>query len=35
VVTTDGRIAFAYSDLDPDGHVTGTLKAVMDLRAKR
>jgi peroxiredoxin len=35
VVTPDGRIAFAYSDLDPDDHVNGTLKAVMDLRAKR
>jgi peroxiredoxin len=32
VVTPDGRIAFAYSDLDPDGHVSGTLKAVAALK---
>ena len=32
VVTPDGRIAFAYSDLDPDGHVAGTLKAVAALK---
>jgi peroxiredoxin Q/BCP len=32
VVSQDGRIAFAYSDLDPDQHVSRTLKAVQDLR---
>jgi peroxiredoxin len=32
VVTPDGRIAFAYSDLDPDGHVSGTLKALAALK---
>ena len=32
VVGQDGRIAFAYSDLDPDEHVTRTLKAVADLK---
>ena len=31
VVSQDGRIAFVYSDMDPDQHVTGTLKAVQDL----
>ena len=32
VVRQDGRIAFAYSDLDPEGHVSKTLKAVADLK---
>ena len=32
VVSQDGRIAFAYSDLDPDEHVTRTLKAVQALK---
>jgi peroxiredoxin Q/BCP len=32
VVSQDGKIAFAYSDLDPDGHVSKTLKAVAALR---
>lgn len=33
VVTQDGKIAFAYSSLDPDQHVAGTLKAVRALKA--
>ena len=33
VVTQDGRIAFAYSSLNPDQHVAGTLKAVRALKA--
>ncbi len=32
VVSQDGRIAFAYSDLDPDQHVSRTLKAVEALK---
>jgi thioredoxin-dependent peroxiredoxin len=32
VVSQDGRIAFAYSDLDPDEHVSRTLKVVKGLR---
>src|SRR5476651_871090 len=32
VVSQDGRIAFAYSDLDPEGHVSKTLKAVAGLK---
>ena len=32
VVSQDGKIAFAYSDLDPEGHVSKTLKAVADLK---
>jgi peroxiredoxin Q/BCP len=32
VVNQDGRIAFAYSDLDPEGHVSKSLKAVADLK---
>ena len=32
VVAPDGRIAFAYSDLDPQWHVSKTLKAVADLK---
>jgi len=32
VVTEDGRIAFAYSSLNPDRHVAGALKAVRALK---
>ena len=32
VVGQDGKIAFAYSDLDPEGHVSKTLKAVANLK---
>ena len=32
VVSQDGKIAFAYSDLDPEGHVSKTLKAVAGLK---
>jgi thioredoxin-dependent peroxiredoxin len=32
VVCQDGRIAFAYSDLDPDEHVSRTLKAIRELK---
>ena len=32
VVSQDGRIAFAYSDMDPEGHVSKTLKAVANLK---
>ena len=32
VVTQDGKIAFAYSSLDPDGHVAGALEAVRALK---
>ena len=32
VVTQGGKIAFTYSNLDPDGHVAGTLKAVRALK---
>lgn len=35
VVGQDGRIAFAYSDSDPDGHVAGTLKAVEAIKARQ
>ncbi|HWA70161.1 MAG TPA: hypothetical protein VG821_10045 [Rhizomicrobium sp.] len=33
VVTQEGRIAFAYRDLDPDQHVSLTLKAVRAITA--
>lgn len=33
VVGQDGRIKFAYSNLNPDGHVAGTLKAAGALKA--
>jgi len=33
VVTSDGKIAFVYSSLNPDQHVAGTLKAVRALKA--
>lgn len=32
VVSQDGKIAFAYSDMDPEGHVAKTLKAVSVLK---
>jgi peroxiredoxin Q/BCP len=32
VVAPNGRIVFAYSDLDPDGHVSGTLKTVTAMK---
>ena len=32
VVSQDGKIAFAYSDMDPEGHVSKTLKAVAGLK---
>ena len=34
VVARDGKIAFTYSALDPDEHVSRTLKAVAALKAK-
>lgn len=34
VVAPNGKIAFAYSALDPDEHVSRTLKAVAALKAK-
>jgi peroxiredoxin len=34
VIAPDGKIIFAYSALDPAGHVTGTMKAVKEWRAK-
>ncbi len=33
VIAPDGHIAYAYSALDPDGHVENTLKAVADWQA--
>jgi thioredoxin-dependent peroxiredoxin len=35
VVGQDGRIVFAYRNLNPDQHVAGTLKAVRTLAASR
>lgn len=32
VVSQDGKIAFVHSDMDPQGHVSKTLKAVSDLK---
>ncbi len=32
VVSQEGRIAFVHSDMDPEGHVGKTLKAVSDLK---
>ena len=32
VVDRDGRIVFVHSDLDPEGHVSKTLKALADLK---
>jgi peroxiredoxin len=32
VVSQDSKIAFVHSDMDPDGHVGKTLKAVSDLK---
>lgn len=34
VIAPNGKIIFVYSALDPSGHVTGTMKAVKDWRAK-
>jgi len=33
VITPDDRILYAYSSMDPDKHVSNTLKAVSDWRA--
>ena len=35
VIGKNGRIAFAYSAMAPDGHVTGTLAAVRALKSKK
>ena len=35
VIGRDGRIAFAYSDMAPEGHVSGALKAVAALKLPR
>jgi peroxiredoxin Q/BCP len=32
VVSQDGIVRFSYTDMDPDGHVSGTLAAVRALR---
>jgi thioredoxin-dependent peroxiredoxin len=32
VIGQDGKVKFAYSDMDPDGHVAGTLKAAQALK---
>ncbi len=32
VIAQDGKVTFAYSNLDPDGHVAGTLKAVRAIK---
>jgi peroxiredoxin len=32
VISQDGKIAFVHSDMDPQGHVSKTLKAVSDLK---
>jgi peroxiredoxin Q/BCP len=32
VIAPDGKVTFAYSNMDPDGHVAGTLKAARDLK---
>ena len=32
VIGQDGKVKFAYSNLDPDGHVAGTLKAAQALK---
>lgn len=34
VIGTDGRVAYAYSDRNPDKHVENTLAVVRDLQAK-
>lgn len=35
VIAKNGRIAFAYSAMAPDGHVTGTLAAVRALKSRK
>ena len=35
VIGQDGKVMFAYSAMDPDGHVDGTLKAVQALKTTR
>ncbi|MDQ2877725.1 MAG: peroxiredoxin [Pseudomonadota bacterium] len=35
VIAKDGRIAYVLSDLNPAGHITGTLDAVKALNAKK
>ena len=32
VIGQDGKVKFAFSDMDPDGHVSGTLKAAQGLK---
>lgn len=32
VIGQDGKVKFAYSNLDPDGHIAGTLKAAQALK---
>jgi len=32
VIGQDGKLRFAYSDMDPEGHVSGTLAAVRKLK---
>jgi thioredoxin-dependent peroxiredoxin len=32
VIGQDGKLRFAYSDMDPEGHVSGTLAAVRQLK---
>jgi thioredoxin-dependent peroxiredoxin len=34
VIAPDGKIIYVHSALDPSGHVTGTMQAVKDWRAK-
>ena len=35
VIGRDGKVAFVYSDLKPDGHISGTLAAVNALKGKK
>ena len=35
VIAPDGKIIFAYSAMDPAGHVTGTMDAVKAWKAKK
>ncbi len=35
VIGRNGRVAFAYTAMAPDGHVTGTLSAVRALKGKK
>ena len=32
VIGQDGKLRFAYTDMDPDGHISGTLAAVRQLK---